>query len=108
MKQKTKLFRQGDVLLRRLDSMPKGISKPIPRDNGRIILAYGEVTGHAHGIDSPECEMLQIEGITVLDVKAAMAALTHEEHATIELPQGQYQVVIQREYSPEAIRRVAD
>jgi hypothetical protein len=32
----------------------------------------------------------------------------HEEHATIPLPAGLYRVRIQREYHPEAIRRVVD
>ena len=35
-------------------------------------------------------------------------ALKHEEHATVPLPKGVYRVVQQREYSPEAIRNVAD
>jgi len=35
-------------------------------------------------------------------------ALTHQEHATIMVPPGVYERRIQREYSPEAIRNVAD
>ena len=35
-------------------------------------------------------------------------AVTHEEHASIQLPKGNYRIVRQREYSPEAIRNVAD
>lgn len=108
MKTKTVFYRQGDVGLRLLSSKPTGTAKPIARENGRIILAHGEVTGHAHGIDSPDCAMEEIAGLTVLEVNAAMAALTHEEHGTIEIPQGVYEVVIQKEYSPEAIRNVAD
>ena len=34
--------------------------------------------------------------------------LLHEEHAPIDLPAGSYIVRIQREYSPEALRNVAD
>jgi hypothetical protein len=41
------------------------------------------------------------------------AQLIHEEHAAIELPDGAYRVVIQREYEPAPIesaawRRVVD
>ena len=46
MKKKTKtVFRQGDVLIERIQSLPENLTaqKPI---NGRVILAYGEATGH--------------------------------------------------------------
>ena len=108
MKTKPFIVRQGDVLLRRLSNKPDGASKPIAREHGLIILAHGEVTGHAHKIDSPDCELVEIAGLTILDVQCAIAALTHEEHAAIEIPQGTYEVVRQREYSPTEIRRVAD
>jgi hypothetical protein len=41
--------RQGDVLLIPVDEIPAGL-KTVPRDNGRVILAYGEATGHAHAV----------------------------------------------------------
>ena len=42
--------RQGDVLLIPTDSIPEG-TKPAKRDSrGRLVLAEGEVTGHAHVI----------------------------------------------------------
>jgi len=34
--------------------------------------------------------------------------LTHQEHSAIVLPAGDYERIIQREYSPEAIKRVVD
>ncbi|MGH9523996.1 MAG: hypothetical protein ACRD3E_15850 [Terriglobales bacterium] len=34
--------------------------------------------------------------------------IVHEEHAPIVLPPGDYEIVRQREYSPEEIRNVAD
>lgn len=43
------MFRQGDVLIRPVTSIPDGL-KRVPLDNGRMILAYGEVTGHAHAV----------------------------------------------------------
>ncbi len=47
---KASIIRQGDVLLVPVKSLPIG-AKEIPLDKGRIVLAYGEVTGHAHAID---------------------------------------------------------
>ncbi len=37
-------FRQGDVLVTRIEEFPAGL-EPVDRDRGRIVLAYGEVTG---------------------------------------------------------------
>ena len=47
-------------------------------------------------------------GEAFLEIREAMVALQHDEHATINLPPGSYIVRRQREYSPEEIRRVAD
>ena len=44
-------YRQGDVLLIPTDAIPEK-AKRVTRDAGRIVLAYGEVTGHAHAIAS--------------------------------------------------------
>jgi hypothetical protein len=103
------LYRQGDVLLQRVDDIPEGL-QTVPLDNGRVILAYGEVTGHAHAVlgdveflaaDLQELEerFLRVEN---------EAEVVHEEHYTITLPPGGYRVVRQREYTPEEIRTVAD
>lgn len=39
--------RQGDVLLTKVDRLPDGC-RPADLDHGRVVLAYGETTGHAH------------------------------------------------------------
>lgn len=103
-------YRQGDVLIERIDSLPKS-RKPLARERGKIVLAHGEVTGHAHAIAEKGCALFESSDqpdVTFLEVRDAVAALKHEEHATIELPAGNYRVTRQREYSPEEIRRVAD
>lgn len=41
--------RQGDILLIPVKKLPDGL-KEVPRQNGRIVLAEGEVTGHLHVI----------------------------------------------------------
>jgi hypothetical protein len=101
-------YRQGDVLLKQIAAIPGGTKKQEARD--RIVLAYGEVTGHAHAIhdlDSVEVYVGQ-GGELYLEVKSEGCTLRHEEHAAIAIPPGQYERVLQREYSPEAIRNVAD
>lgn len=46
------IYRQGDVLVRRIaKKRPTGTAV---MDEGRVILAYGEVTGHAHEVVAQE------------------------------------------------------
>ena len=45
-----KIYRQGDVLIREIDTIPAGGLKKIEKDKVKdaVVLAYGEVTGHHH------------------------------------------------------------
>ena len=101
-----KSYRQGDVYLERIDAIPEN-AKARP-SNSRIILAEGEATGHAHSVSNKSAIAYEESGVTYLEVKSALAMLTHEEHATIKLPRGKYRVIRQREYAPEAPRIVGD
>lgn len=101
------MYRQGDILLVRVDETPAG--NPVTRDGrGRIVLAEGEATGHAHAVLDPEAVLIETAEERFLRVLAEGGVdLTHEEHAAIRLPQGDYRVVRQREYVyPETGRRV--
>lgn len=104
------LARQGDVLIERVESIP-GVAKAKSRDAGRVILAYGEVTGHAHQIADPDsCGAVLLtvaESATFLRLTKG-AQLIHEEHATIDLPAGSYKITHQREYAYGETMRVAD
>jgi hypothetical protein len=105
-----KIYRQGDVLIRTIKAIPEGANDVTPKD--RIVLAYGEVTGHAHAIapdEAREFSMADAAGIVrrFLNV-VSEATVRHEEHAPIPLPPGAYEIITQREYHPEAIRNVAD
>ena len=101
-------YRQGDVFIERTKDKVTG--KPVPRDaQGRVVLAYGEVTGHAHAIYGAQVLMFRDDALarTFLTVKEK-AELVHEEHDTIVIEPGDYEIIHQREYRPEEIRRVAD
>ena len=102
---KNAIYRQGDVLVRRIQSLPSQIAQP--RLTG--IVAYGEVTGHAHRVeDLTKAELLECGSGLYLRVGAEGVRLIHEEHAPINLPAGNYEIEIQREYTPAEIRNVAD
>jgi hypothetical protein len=103
-----KLYRQGDVLIRRITTVPADTTA-IPREGGRIVLAHGEVTGHAHAIaESTASFVVHNETLRrYLKVDKAVC-LDHEEHDPIRLPRGNYEITIQKEYRPMDVRNVAD
>ena len=102
-----KSYRQGDVLIVECERVNGG--EEVERENGRVVLAHGEATGHAHAIASMDATLFMDEATLnrYLDVRAPVV-IEHEEHGRIELPSGYYQVRRQREYRPEGLRNVAD
>jgi hypothetical protein len=102
-----KIYRQGDVLLIET-TLPRGaIRKPLEEPH-RVVLAHGEVTGHAHAIHDVEHAIrFEASGLSFLQVLQEVS-LKHEEHEHITLPAGVYQLLIQTEYSPEELRNVQD
>jgi hypothetical protein len=98
------LYRHGDVLIRRIASLPVDAQK-----RAGATLAHGEVTGHSHRIQQSHAVQLWVHGSELfLEVKAPSATLIHEEHRAIELSQGVYRVWRQREYRPDADVEVED
>ncbi len=93
----TKQFRQGDVYLVEIEKLPPG-SQHKPHSD-RIVLAYGEATGHTHSVSALDARFYDNEGQDYLVIDD-IAQLIHEEHSTIVLPAGVYKVVRQREYEP--------
>jgi len=100
-----KVYQQGDVYIEAIASIPSG--KKINRKNGKIVLAEGERTGHAHVIVAPKIKWIEANDKRYLDASTGFT-VQHEEHGTIDLPAGQYRVWQQREYHPSAIRTVRD
>lgn len=96
------IIRQGDVLIIPSDTLVKGTKLP------HLTLANGEVTGHRHRISNGDAELFERDGVMYLRVLSPTALLTHEEHAPVNIPQGNWQIRIQREYEPEGWRYVAD
>lgn len=105
------LARQGDVLVQHLPAgakLPRG-AKPLPRNAGRIVLADGKSTGHAHAIADDGADLFEVDGARTLRVTAETGVdLVHEEHETIHFGAGDYSVARQREWSGEDERRVED
>ncbi|MET8648557.1 MULTISPECIES: hypothetical protein [Nocardia] len=108
------MYRQGDVLIMPLNesAVPDSAAHApsVARDaRGRLVLALGEVTGHAHAVQGPG-RLIREAGATgpMLLHLPEGGRVVHEEHAAIGLPKGWYRVVRQREYVPGSVRIVAD
>lgn len=97
-----RMYRQGDVMIIE-DKLPRS---PLTRARDNV-LVYGEATGHAHRVQSETAEVFDA-GTTKYVSAPNGFALVHEEHATIEIPEGTYRVLRQREYDEKEIRYVAD
>lgn len=144
-----RVYRQGDVLLRECVGETASMHpqlKEIPRQNGKVVLALGESTGHMHAFGQSKIKMFAEtgdgRGLTgfgnsglfrgradnqrslvhgtesdplqapqlrrFIEVDEEVGLLEHDEHETIQVGKGFYEVIIQREYTPERIRRVED
>lgn len=108
------VYRQGDVLIVPVaeEAVPPHARRAPkePRDTrGRMVLALGEVTGHAHAVVGPG-ELVREPGPfgPMLLRLPEGGRVVHEEHAAITLSKGWYRVIRQREYVPGSVRIVAD
>lgn len=105
---KTKQYRQGDVLIERVTKIVRKETKR--KSLHRIVLAEGEATGHAHVLETDPKDPADWwkDGEEQFASVNGPAVVVHEEHSSIKLEEGTYKIIRQREYSPEAIRNVAD
>jgi len=105
------MYRQGDVLIAPVGATDVPQCAAVPRDRrGRMVLARGEATGHAHVVAGPGLQLLadvDDPERMFLDIPA-YGRVSHEEHGPIPLPAGHYRVIRQREYVPGSFRPVAD
>lgn len=103
------MYRQGDVLIAEA-AIPEGASF-VPRRQNRarfkevrrgIVLAAGEATGHHHVVTGAGARLYEEGGRRFLHVPEAGAGVEHEEHDTLMLAPGDYEISGQREYDPPA------
>ena len=96
------MHRQGDLLIVKCDALPDGLK---PRTSNVIL--EGEVTGHSHRLTKGRI-LEDAQGRFFLEVLAA-SQIVHQEHHTITLEPGYWEVVRQREYvAPNISKMVVD
>ncbi len=104
-----KVIRQGDVALTLVAAVPAGAVEVKNAEGKRVVLAYGEVTGHAHAIyeDIDQVKVWAIGKVKYLEVMSTVM-LRHEEHTHAEIAPGIYKLPVQVEYSPAALQITRD
>lgn len=99
-------YRHGDLLLKRVDTIPKKVTKV-----STLVLAEGETTGHKHRFVGGQVQVFADETQAPAYVQVTKASqLVHEEHKSLDIEEGTYQIVHEREFNPfeEEVRRVMD
>jgi hypothetical protein len=94
-------IRQGDVLIVRVGDAPRSKSE------GRVVIAYGEVTGHSHQFMA-EAKVSYLGREAGLDRYGvpATAKLLHEEHTAPAVPAGLYERPVQVEWQDSMEPRI--
>lgn len=75
-------LRQGDVFIERIERVPSNLTE-VPRSKRGVVLAEGEVTGHAHRIPSRFAKLFRDESDQRFLRVTAPVYLGHEEHKTV-------------------------
>ena len=102
------MYRQGDVWIEEVTAMPSGVTL-VARENGKLVLAHGEVTGHMHAVEEMDAEMFVERDGTLYLRAPSGCVVAHQEHAAVTLPAGKtYRVVRQREWTSNMVQKVAD
>lgn len=113
MKTFNKVCAQGDILITRIDMLPRGVV-PVKPENGRVVVAHSE-TGHNHAMLAERTKMYTLPD-SIMDIFLTVEAggdtlehlRPHDAHEAIQFEPGIYHVRRQREYVPEGFRRVED
>jgi len=99
-----KVYRHGDILIASVETIP-GHARSRPG----LVLAYGEVTGHSHRVETEgRAQLLELGGLLFLSIEGEPARLVHEEHDTIVIEPGTYRVWRQREYLSADLNNIVE
>lgn len=101
---------QGDVLVTKIDALPKGL-KPLTAAARGFVIAEGEATGHAHTIAPEAVEQMLVDDAGVIYAQIARQVdLLHDEHGPVSLDPGIYRFNGVQEYDhfQEEARQVVD
>ena len=102
-----KQLRQGDILLEALDISPPAhlVAK------SEVILAEGELTGHAHRLKASEIYEWEVEGQRYIRCLGEKGELSHEDHDPVPVrviePDVTYRIIPQQETDLFNVNQIA-
>jgi hypothetical protein len=100
MAQKNKRYRQGDVVLTEVASLPRAAN---PLSGG--VLAVGEATGHSHRFaDGGSFARWEKYGRRFVEVLQS-STLVHEEHRPLTIPPGIYEQLAEQEFDYTQVKK---
>jgi hypothetical protein len=108
IKMKKYYYRQGDILLEKVDNVVDDCEKI--QDNNNNIIAHGE-SGNQHRMNQQvvifEDRKTKERFVQVMNQDTE---LVHQEHKPIQIPKGLYKIRREREYNAfeQSIRQVID
>ena len=102
----------GDMYMRRIAEadIPADVLLRLAAGERRVVLAYGEASGHGHVLTSerPIGYVRDVDTVAYVLLRDA-GLLTHEEHGVRAMAPGYYEVPTERDYDPTLYqRRVVD
>ena len=103
-------YQQGDVIIERISKIPESAEKKEPNHARGIVLADGEISGHLHLIEDTDVVTLyEDNGRKYLKIDEP-TSVSHDEHKTIDMTTGEYEIRIVQEYDhfAEEAREVRD
>jgi|SRR3972149_765501 len=117
MKTFTNYAAQGDLLIRRIDSIPAD-AKEVKAEQGLFVVAHSE-TGHHHVIAERQNVQLYSNGdpmvsyLHVIQAEEEVETIiehmrSFDTHEPILIPPGNYEIRRQREHTPQGWRKIED
>ena len=107
-----KVCAQGDVFIKRIDSLPEGLSKDEVNDSDYIV-THSE-TGHHHVMPTKDADFFTAANdpfvlhVVVNNETTLRHLRSFDTHKTISFSPGIYRITRQREYTSEGFRRAID
>jgi len=101
MSEKRKVYRQGDVILRET-FIGEPLTQELRKREVKTLEISGE-TGHKHSIKGHVGREVGSRTLLLLETPEKM---THPQHATLDIPEGAYEVYRTREYEDRIGQRL--
>lgn len=99
---KTTCIRQGDLVLKKIKSLPKGL------EQAKTLVMMRGSHGHDHYVDKGKVYLKAVDTYVMGYLVAKDSTLDHPEHGGMKLTNGVYEIRKQQEFTPAGLVPVID